>query len=63
MHKNLFIEPIGPILALVTLVVCWWLFTSDTAMALSSFVAALMTSALVWISYIIIRWFILATRE
>ncbi|MFA6915864.1 MAG: hypothetical protein WC222_05665 [Parachlamydiales bacterium] len=58
MKQSIFLDRNGGIIALVTLLVSWFLFTSDTSMLFKSFTAALLTSGLVWISYVMLRWLI-----
>jgi len=63
MRRSLWLDPIGGIIALVTLLFSWYLFTSDTSMLLHSFVAAFLTSCLVWASYIMLRWLTMSIKS
>lgn len=62
MNKSIWLDRNGGILAIVTLFVCWFLFTSDTSMLFRSFIAAAITSGLVWISYVMLRWLVISFR-
>ncbi len=62
MNHNKIIEPIGFVVAFLSLVLSFFLFSSDTAQPMGSLAAALMTAGLVWITYIILRWVLLAMR-
>lgn len=63
MYKSTIIEPIGFILAGITLVFSLFLFYSDTTQFMGSLMAALLAAALVWVTYIILRWVLLAIRK
>lgn len=54
--------PTGTLLALITLLLSWWIFASDSQMPWRSLFAAVLTSALVWCSYIILYWFFSAIK-
>lgn len=62
MLHNRIIEPFGFILAIASLVFSFFFFTSDNAEPMGSLFAAVMTAGLVWVSYVILRWFYLALR-
>lgn len=62
MKYSIWRDKYGGLIAIITLFVSWFLFTSDTSMLLRSFVAALLTSGLVWISYVMLRWLVLSLR-
>lgn len=47
----------------ISLVLSFILFFSDTFEFAKSLVAAILLAALVWVSYIMIRWLILALRK
>jgi hypothetical protein len=51
------------VVALVVLILGFFLFFSDTFEFLKSFGAAILLAALVWISYIMVRLLILALRK
>jgi len=63
MYRDKIIEPIGFFVALAALLFSFFLFYSDTGVFLGSFGVALMAAGLAWITYIILRWILLATRE
>lgn len=60
--RDLF-ESKGVLVALVVWIVGFYLFVGDTGEWMSSFAAAGMLAGLVWVSYVIIRWLVLATRK
>jgi hypothetical protein len=62
MQRSLWLDPYGGGIALFTLLFSWILFSIDTAMIFRSFLAALLTSGLVWISYVMLRWLVLSFR-
>ena len=61
--KYKIIEPIGFILAAITGVFSLILFFSQTRVFWGSLLAALMAAAWVWMTYLILRWVLLAFRE
>lgn len=63
MNKDKVIEPIGYIVAACTLLFSLILFYSDNGMFLDSLMAALIASGLAWVTYIILRWAVLAARK
>lgn len=63
MFKDKVIEPTGFIIAAATGIFSLVLFYSDTKMFLGSLMAALIATALVWATYIILRWVLLSIRE
>lgn len=63
MFKDKIIEPTGFIVAIATAIFSLILFYSQTQMFFGSVMAALIASALCWVTYIILRWVILAFRE
>jgi hypothetical protein len=63
MNYDKIIEPIGFIIAVATMLFSFLLFYSDTGMFLGSLSAAALATGLAWISYVILRWIILAIRE
>jgi hypothetical protein len=62
MNNKKIIEPIGFIVAAATALFSLLLFYSDTSSFWGSLFAALIASGLTWISYIILRWILLAVR-
>lgn len=63
MYRNRIIEPIGFIVALATLIFSFFFITFDTAQPSKSFVAAVLTAGLAWITYVLLRCVILALRK
>lgn len=63
MDENRLIDKFSIILAGGTLLASFIIFFRDTAEFNGSLVAAIMTAALVWATYIVIRWLILANRS
>lgn len=63
MDRSQFIDKISYYIALVTLILSFILFFSDTLEFMKSFAAAIMVAALVWVSYVMIRWLVLALRK
>lgn len=62
MDSNI-IDKMSYIVAGITAVLGFILFFSDTLEFMKSLAAAIMLGALVWASYIMIRWLILAIRK
>lgn len=63
MRDNRIVEPIGFVIAGAAFIFSFLLFYSDNGMFFGSFSAALMTAALAWGTYIVLRWILLAIRE
>jgi hypothetical protein len=63
MFRDQVIEPFGFILAAAVALFSLILFYSDNQEFLGSFYAALMASGLTWVTYIILRWVLLAFRK
>lgn len=63
MTKEDFFNYPGFIIAVSVLLLGFILFVRDTGEWLGSFSAAAMLAGLVWISYVIIRWMVLAARK
>jgi hypothetical protein len=63
MFRDKVIEPIGFVVAVATGLFSFILFYSDNGQFLGSLFAALMAAGLTWISYVILRWILLAIRE
>lgn len=57
------IDKQGLIFAALVLVFSFLLFLSDTNELMGSLAAALMAAGLAWVSYVIIRWLIMAMRK
>ena len=57
------IDKMSYIVACITLVLSFILFFSDTGEFMKSLAAAIMLGALVWVSYVMVRWLILAIRK
>lgn len=53
----------GFIFAALVLIFSFLLFLSDTNKLMGSFAAALLAAALAWLSYVVIRWLIMALRK
>lgn len=58
-----FIDKLSIIIGLATLIASFIIFVSDTKEIWGSLAAALMTAALVWSTYIVLRWLLLANRN
>ena len=63
MGQGKFIDIPGLIIAAVTLLGACGIFYGNTGEFGGSFAAAVMTAALVWCTYIIIKWLLLANRN
>lgn len=63
MNRNKLIEPIGFIVAAVTLIFSLILFYSDTKSFLGSLAAASMAAGLNWLTYIVLRLILLTMRK
>jgi hypothetical protein len=63
MGQGKFFDKPGFFLAGLTLVISLSLFYSNTQEFAGSFTAAIMTAALVWATYIILKWLLLANRN
>lgn len=63
MRKNRIIEPFGLVLAFAALVFSFFFFTSDNSEPMGSLVAAILTAGLVWVTYVLLRWLVLALRR
>ncbi len=50
------------ILALAALLFTWVFFYLETALFFKSFFAALIAAAFVWVSYVLLRWLVLAIK-
>lgn len=57
------VDKMSYIVSIIALVFGFILFFSDTWEFMKSFAAAVLLAALVWISYIMIRWLVLALRK
>jgi hypothetical protein len=53
----------GMIIGLAVFLASFILFFKDTRFPIGSFTAALMTAALVWATYVILRWLLLANKN
>ncbi len=58
-----FIDRISIVLAGATLLASFMIFYRDTSNFGGSLAAAIMTAALVWGTYIVLRWLLLANRS
>lgn len=56
-------DTVGVIVALSTLIFSQFLFWSYTGEFVGSFAAAVIASFLVWISYVILKWLVLAFKR
>lgn len=63
MREGKFIDSISIIIAGATLLTSFFIIYSETGIFGGSLAAAIMTSGLVWATYIILRWLILANRN
>lgn len=63
MEKNKIFEPIGYAVAAASFLFSLVVFYRDNAAFMGSFAAALLAAGLIWVSYIIIRIFILAFKS
>jgi hypothetical protein len=63
MGEGKFFDKTGSVIASATLLVSLYVFYTDTGKFSGSFVAAVMTACLVWITYIILKWLLLANRS
>lgn len=63
MFDSKIIEPIGFIVAVLTLVFSFFLFYSENGVLFGSLGAAAMAAGLTWVSYVILRIFLLALRR
>lgn len=63
MDQSKFIDKTSYIVALITLLLSFILFFSDTLEFMKSLAAAILLAALVWASYIMLRWLFLALRK
>jgi archaellum biogenesis protein FlaJ (TadC family) len=61
--RGKFIDKLGLSIALITLVLCFVIFYRDTIELGGSLTAALMTSGLVWVTYIVMKWLLMANRS
>jgi len=57
------VDHLSYIVAAATLLGSFFIFFRDTGKFAGSFAAALMTAGLVWATYIVLRWLLLAKRE
>jgi hypothetical protein len=60
--QSKFVDKLSLAIGVATLIVSFVIFFSDTKEFGGSLAAALMTAGLVWATYIILRWLILANR-
>lgn len=58
-----FIDKISLIVGSATLLVSFVIFFQNTKEFWGSLVAATMTGALIWLTYVILRWLLLANRN
>lgn len=63
MRNNKIVEPIGFVIAAIVFAFSLILFYSDNGMFLGSFLAALMSAALIWGTYLALRLVWLAMRK
>jgi hypothetical protein len=62
MGNGRFVDSLSLWIGGVTLLISFLIFFSNTTEFIGSFVAALMTAGLVWATYIVLRWLLLANR-
>jgi len=60
MDDFVFFDKWGGILTVVTLIICATIFFNDTGDLIASIFAAVMAAGLFWMTYIILKWLILA---
>jgi hypothetical protein len=58
-----FIDFTSYVVAFITLAISFYIYYGNSNEFGFSFVAALMTAGLVWATYIILRWLLLANRD
>lgn len=63
MDNNKLIDRTGYIVSGIATILCFLLFYYDTALLWKSLAAALITGALVWATYMVLRWLILACKS
>ena len=63
MDSEKFIDKTSYIVTIISLILSFLLFYSDTLEGMKSLGAAVLFAGLVWISYIMVRWLILALRK
>ncbi len=63
MGEGKFIDKAGFVVACSTLLASLYIFYTDTGKFSGSLIAAVMTAALVWSTYIILKWLFLANRS
>lgn len=61
MRTNM-IDKVSYIIAVITLVFGFFLFYSQTDEIVGSFAAACLAAALAWVSYVLMRWLVLALK-
>lgn len=57
------VDRISLLIAAVTFFFSFFIFFSDTKIFFGSLAAALMTAGLVWATYVVLRWLLLANRS
>lgn len=63
MEKKEIVNQTSYIFAAIMLVFSFFLFYNDTHLLWKSFFAAILAAGLFWISYVLVRWLILALRK
>ncbi len=63
MQEGKFIDRLSIIIALVTLIISFIIFFRNTSEFGGSLAAAIITAGLIWATYIILRWLLLANRS
>jgi hypothetical protein len=61
--KGRFVDFLSLMIAGATLLISFLIFFRDTKQFMGSLVAALMTAGLVWVTYLVLRWLLLANRD
>lgn len=61
--QDKFVDTLSLVIGGATLLVSFAIFFQDTKQIGGSLAAAVMTAALVWSTYIVLRWLILANRQ
>jgi hypothetical protein len=63
MKEDKFIDKLSLLIAGITLLISFGIFYKNTMEWGGSLAAALMTAGLVWVTYLILRWLIVANRS
>jgi hypothetical protein len=61
--QSKFIDFTSYVVALIALAISFYIYYGNSNEFTFSFIAALMTAGLVWATYLILRWLLLANRD